>query len=209
MAPVRKYGDSAPVVNEPGGKPLRADARRNRERVLAAARAAFADEGVAVPLDEIARRAGVGAGTVYRHFPTKEALFEAVMVERMQQLADQARTRAQDGDPTEALLGFVRHLVEEAAPKRDLIDALAHAGVDLHRSLRQIADEMRGHIAVMLTRAQRAGGIRRDITITELMALLSGVITSGQADHHGGPSPRVDRIAEVVCDGLRHRVRRG
>ena len=209
MAPVRKYGESAPVVNETGGKPLRADARRNRERVLAAARAAFADEGVAVPLDEIARRAGVGAGTVYRHFPTKEALFEAVMVERMQQLADEARTRAQDDDPTEALLGFVRHLVEEAAPKRDLIDALAHAGVDLHRSLRQIADEMRGHIAGMLTRAQRAGGIRRDITISELMALLSGVITSAQADHHGGPSPRVDRIAEVVCDGLRHPVRRG
>ena len=209
MAPVRKYGDSAPLVNEPGGKPLRADARRNRERVLEAARAAFAADGVAVPLDEIARRAGVGAGTVYRHFPTKEALFEAVMIERVQRLADEARARAQDDDPTEALLGFVHHLVEEAAPKRDLIDALAHAGVDLHRTLRETTDEMRGHIAKMLTRAQRAGGIRRDITISELMALLSGVIASGQADHQGGPAPRIERIVAVVCDGLRHRVRRG
>jgi len=208
MAPVRKYGESAPVVNDPGGKPLRADARRNRERVLEAARAAFAADGVAVPLDEIARLAGVGAGTVYRHFPTKEALFEAVMVERVQRLAERARARAQEKDPTEALLGFVHHLIEEAAPKRDLIDALAHAGVDLHRSLRDIADEMRGHIAGMLTRAQQAGGIRRDITIAELMALLSGIITSGQAEHHGRPAPRIDRIADVVCDGLRHRVRR-
>lgn len=212
MAPVRKYGDSAPVVNAaggPAGKPLRADARRNRERVLAAARDAFAGDGIAVPLDEIARRAGVGAGTVYRHFPTKEALFEAVMVDRMQRLGAAARARAGEDDPVEALLGFIKHLMTEAAPKRDLVDALTHAGVDLHRSLKDIADQMRADIAGLLRRAQRAGGIRRDVTISDLMALLSGVIASGSADHHGGPPPRIERIADVICEGLRQPAGRG
>jgi AcrR family transcriptional regulator len=209
MAPVRKYGDGAPVVNDAAGKPLRADARRNRERVLAAARDAFAEDGIAVPLDDIARRAGVGAGTVYRHFPTKEALFEAVMIDRMQQLADRARERAADSDPTEALLAFIRHLVAEAAPKKDLIDALTEAGADLHQTLGDIADEMRGHIARMLTRAQRSGGIRRDVAIAELMALLSAVITSGHGRGHTAEPPRIDRVIDVVCDGLRRPVRRG
>ena len=209
MAPLRKYGDSAPVVNATAGKPLRADARRNRERVLAAARDAFAADGVGVPLDDIARRAGVGPGTVYRHFPTKEALFEAVMVDRMQQLAAVARCSAAESDPTEALFGFIRHLLTEAAPKRDLVDALTHAGVDLHRSLEDIADEMRADIARMLRRGQRAGGIRRDVALAEVMALLSGVIASGQAGQHGEPPPRIERIADVICDGLRQSARRG
>src|SRR6266545_3604820 len=79
-------------------KPPRADAVRNRQRVLEAAKEAFAAEGLAVPLDEIARRAGVGAGTVYRHFPTKEALFEAVILDRVRKLVDYAESLA-DADP--------------------------------------------------------------------------------------------------------------
>ena len=79
-------GDSAPVKP----RPLRADARRNRERILAAATAAFAADGLSVPLDEIARRAGVGPGTLYRHFPAKETLWEAVLHDRLQRLADEA-----------------------------------------------------------------------------------------------------------------------
>jgi AcrR family transcriptional regulator len=210
MAPVRKYGDGAPVVNAAAHKPLRADARRNRERVLAAAAEAFADDGIAVPLDDIARRAGVGAGTVYRHFPTKEALFEAVMVERMQRLGAEAHARAAEKDAQTALLGFIRHLLAEAAPKRDLVDALTHAGVDLHRSLKDIADQMRDDIAGMLRRAQRAGEIRRDVTISDLMALLSGVIAAGQAGHHPDERPpSIERLADVVCEGLRRPVRRG
>jgi len=187
-------------------KPLRADARRNRERVLEAARAAFAADGVAVPLDEIARRAGVGSGTVYRHFPTKEALFEAVMLDRMQQLTDTAHAHTKDDDPTEALLTFIGYLVEEAASKKDLIDALQHAGADLHASLADTADQLRRHIGRMLSRAQRAGGIRRDIALAELMALLSGMITGGHALASG--RPRIDRVVAVVCDGLRAGARR-
>ena len=94
-------GDSAPVKP----RPLRADARRNRERILAAATAAFAADGLSVPLDEIARRAGVGPGTLYRHFPAKEALWEAVLHDRLQRLADEAEAlhrAARPGAPTPA-----------------------------------------------------------------------------------------------------------
>ena len=89
-------GDSAPVKP----RPLRADARRNRERILAAATAAFAAEGLSVPLDEIARRAGVGPGTLYRHFPAKETLWEAVLHDRLRRLADEAEALHDAGHPS-------------------------------------------------------------------------------------------------------------
>ena len=98
----RPVGRRVPVTAEgatPGPRRLRADARRNRQRVLDAATAAFATEGVAVPVDEIARRAGVGAGTVYRHFPTKEALVEAIVLSRVEWLIGEARVLAGTDDP--------------------------------------------------------------------------------------------------------------
>src|SRR5580693_8328714 len=100
-------------------RPLRADAARNREKVLRAARDAFAESGYGVPLDEIAVRAGVGPGTVYRHFPTKEALFEAVVAARLQDLVADARGRADSGDPGSAFFGFLGRVAAESAAKRD------------------------------------------------------------------------------------------
>src|SRR5690349_10991534 len=108
-------------------KPLRADAARNRARVLETAYETFAAEGLSVPLDEIARRAGVGAGTVYRHFPTKEALFEAVILDRITRFVDVARDLAADGDPGEAFFGFLHRLVVGASASKALVDALAGA----------------------------------------------------------------------------------
>ena len=99
-------------------RPLRADARRNRDRVLEAALAAFGTEGSDVSLDEIARRAGVGAGTVYRHFPTKEALFEAVVFDRIGELVEEARALLDDPDPGRAFSSFAERLACEGALKR-------------------------------------------------------------------------------------------
>jgi AcrR family transcriptional regulator len=182
-------------------RPLRADARRNRELVLEAAREAFATEGVGVPLDEIARRAGVGAGTVYRHFPTKEALFEAVVLDRMRRLVAEARTLGSAADPQRGLFDFVGLLVREAAPKRDLIDALDSAGVDVTSGITGLAAEFRAAVGHLLAHAQQAGGIRDDIDATDLMALLSGVILATQRR----PGQRIDpqRAIAVLCDGLR------
>jgi AcrR family transcriptional regulator len=181
-------------------RPLRADALRNRTQVLQAARAAFAADGVSVPLDEIARRAGVGAGTVYRHFPTKEALFEAVVHDRLTQLVDQARALRSAPDPQAALFEFIGRLVTEAAAKRDLIDALDSAGVDVTTTLAGTAAELRAEIGHLLIRAQRASTVRDDIDINDLMAILSGTVLATQRLANEQADPQ--RLIAILCDGL-------
>jgi AcrR family transcriptional regulator len=184
-----------------GPKPLRADARRNRERLLEAARTAFAAEGLSVPLDEIARRAGVGPGTLYRHFPTKEALFEAVLHDRIQRLADEARALRSAPDAGAALLGFIDRLVAEAALKRDLVDALASVGAELNAGLAQTGAQLRSEIHHLLVRAQRRGTIRDDIGIADLMAIIAGMLFALQ--RRSGDQADPGRAVAVLRDGLR------
>ena len=113
-------------------RPLRADAARNRARVLEVAYETFAAEGLAVPIDEIARRAGVGAGTVYRHFPTKEDLFRAVIEDRIAASSTDGRALLDAGDPGEALFAFLRTMVLEwGATDHGLVEALAGVGIDI------------------------------------------------------------------------------
>ena len=177
---------------EDGGRPLRADAARNREKVLRAAREAFAESGYGVPLDEIAARAGVGPGTVYRHFPAKEALFEAVVTARITDLVDDARARADAADPGEAFFGFLTRLAAESAAKRDLPDAISIAG-----SLRE---DLFAALDLLLRRAQRAGAVRAEVRTSDLIVLLKGMFASlaGSTD----PGLR-ERVFTVLADGLR------
>jgi AcrR family transcriptional regulator len=177
---------------EPADPPLRADARRNRDQVLEAAREAFAESGFAVPLDTIAARAGVGPGTVYRHFSTKEALFQAVVTARVADLVAEARRRSADTDPGDAFFTFLARLGAEGAAKRDIPDAIA-----LPSPLR---NELHDALGVLLTRAQDAGAVRPDISITDLVALLKGLLTSA---HDGTEPGRAERILAIVTDGLR------
>src|SRR5215471_4249673 len=102
---------------------MRADARRNRARVLEAAEAVFAARGTSASTEEIALRAGVGAGTVFRHFPTKEALLEAILADRVARLGEEARSLAASADPGAALLGLFARMVEEAAVKKTYVEA--------------------------------------------------------------------------------------
>jgi AcrR family transcriptional regulator len=184
------------VNAEPVG--LRADARRNRARVLAAAQEAFAAEGLAVPLDEIARRAGVGAGTVYRHFPTKEALFEAIVLDRMRHMIELARARADAPDPGPAFFDVLTDIVEQNSMKRDLVDALAGAGLDLTGPLSMARDEIRDTLGVLLRRAQAAGAVRPDVETTDLVTLLSAIFLAAR---QGTELPRT--ALAVIRDGLR------
>ncbi len=177
-------------------RPLRADAQRNREKVLRAARDAFAASGYGVPLDEIAALAGVGPGTVYRHFPSKEELFEAVVTTRLRDLIADARALADDPDPGQAFFGFLGRFRQEAITKRELPDTLAITGLlqgDLHAAL-----------GVLLRRAQQAGTVRPDITTLDVIALLKGLLTAIN-DAPQGPTDqgRVARLLAVVTDGLR------
>jgi AcrR family transcriptional regulator len=182
---------------------LRADARRNRERVLAAARRAFAEQGFAVPLDEIAAAAGVGPGTVYRHFPTKEALFEAVSVANVEELAADARARAEAADPDLAFAGFLDRLADQALAKRDLPDAFAGAGAD---AMAAAVADMHDALGVLLAKAQEVGGVRRDVSVSDLVALLKGLLHAVRGD----PDPDVrHRLLAVIHDGLRPKEGRG
>ena len=173
-------------------RPLRADAARNRENVLRAARDAFAESGYGVPLDEIAARAGVGPGTVYRHFPTKEALFEAVVTARVQDLLADARARADASDPGGALFGFLARIAAESAAKRDLPDAISIAG-----SLRE---DLTAALDVLLRRAQQAEAVRADVRAPDVIVLLKGLFAS-LADI-SDPARR-DLVFAVLADGLR------
>jgi AcrR family transcriptional regulator len=173
-------------------QPLRADARRNRDRILVAARDAFAEVGFAVPLDDIAARAGVGPGTVYRHFPTKEALFQAVIEARVTDLVAAARHRADDPDPGAAFFAFLTHLGAEGAAKRDTSDAMTVPGpllADLHDA-----------VATLLARAQAAGQVRPGITVADLFTFLKSLFT---AVHDSADPGRAQRLFAVLCDGLR------
>ena len=174
------------------GRTLRADAARNREKVLRAARDAFAESGYGVPLDEIAARAGVGPGTVYRHFPTKEALFEAVVTVRVQDLVDDARARADASDPGGAFFGFLARVAAESAAKRDLPDAISIAG-----SLRE---DLNAAVDVLLRRAQQAEAVRADVRTPDLIVLLKGLFAS--LGDISDPARR-DLVFAVLADGLR------
>lgn len=180
-------------------RPMRADAVRNRAKVLDAAREAFAAEGLAVPLDEIARRAGVGAGTVYRHFPTKEALFEAVIVDRLHALADEAEERlARDGDAGEDFFGFFFKTIDEAEGKADLADALMAAGVGIQEATQQAAARMSDALGRLLERAQHAGAVRTDVSVADLHALAVGAMA---AEKRAGRDR--GRLTRIIGDGLR------
>jgi AcrR family transcriptional regulator len=182
-------------------RPLRADARRNRDRVLEAARAAFGTEGSDVSLDEIARRAGVGAGTVYRHFATKEALFEAVVFDRMGELVEEARALLDDPDPGHAFSSFVVRLGREGALKRDLVEALANDGVHLQLGEAPILLALIDVLAELLRRAQRAGAVRIDISVDDVVALLTGAAYA--IYHSRANDEQTGRLLAILYDGLR------
>jgi AcrR family transcriptional regulator len=179
-------------------KPRRADAARNRARVLEVAYDTFAAEGLAVPIDEIARRAGVGAGTVYRHFPTKEALFGAVFEDRIRRIGEGARALLDSEGPGEALFAFLREMVRTGAKDHGLVDALAGYGIDMETAAPGAEAEFLAILGELLTAAQQAGTVRADVGVAEIKALLL-VCKSAQLYGDGVPG----RVAAVIQDGLR------
>ena len=179
---------------------MRADARRNQAKVLDAARAAFASEGLAVPLDEIARRAGVGAGTVHRHYPTKESLFEAVVLGVLESLRDEGQALARASDPGEAFFSFLTRLIEQGTEDKALFDAMSGTGGELQAACATASEELSQVLTTLLKRAQKARAVRPDISQADVKALLVGALAA-QSAHVPGSSPA--RVAVVACDGLR------
>ena len=176
-------------------RPKRADARRNFDALIDAARAAFTADGVEASLDDIARRAGVGIGTLYRNFATRDALVEAVYVEGVAGVAAYADD-LQDGPPFEQFAEWLRRFAEYASTKRVLLEGLNRES-DLLRSCRGIVFES---AEPLLRRAQEAGELRLDVTVDDAVRLVSGVSGIELPD----PGQR-SRLLNVAIDGLRAR----
>jgi AcrR family transcriptional regulator len=185
----------------PKKRQMRVDAVQNRIRILAAAEEVFAAQGVSAPIDAVAEQAGVGVGTLYRHFSTKEALFEAIVLTRLEELVSAAAGRADADDAGESFFSFLRELAHKVSNKHDLIDALGAAGIDIKSRCSEMATELEASVQQMLTRAQDAGAVRRGITTQEVMGLIVGVCHSAERSTVDRVSR--DRMVEIVCDGLR------
>jgi AcrR family transcriptional regulator len=151
---------------------MRADAARNRARVLEVAYETFAAEGLSVPIDEIARRAGVGAGTVYRHFPTKEALFAAVIDDRVNGVVASGRALLDSVGPGEALFAFLREMVTTNAIDHGLVEALAGYGIDVDSAAPGGEALFLELLGDLLAAAQGMGTARADLGVAEVKALL-------------------------------------
>jgi AcrR family transcriptional regulator len=177
--------------------PLRADAQRNRENILVAARAAFASDGPEVPLDRIAALAGVGAGTVHRHFPSKNSLIAAVVADSLERLGDRAQALAQDAaDPT-VFFDFLRELTLEARDNAVLYESLGDAGIGPAGSA--AADRLNRGLATLLEEAQRAGTVRAGLTAADLHVLLGGAIGMERRM----PLSRKGLALDIIIAGLR------
>jgi AcrR family transcriptional regulator len=182
-------------------RPRRADAQKNRDRILRAAEEVFAVEGINVPIDVVAERAGVGVGTLYRNFPTKEALFEAIVMSTLQGLVDRALQAADDPDPAGSFFSFLEEFTSVAVNKRDLRDALDSAGFDPKARFASVIADLQGAVDVLLTRAREAGAVRGDVSAAEVVSLMSGACKA--AEHAGLDSASCFRMTEIVCAGLR------
>ena len=186
----------------PADRPLRADARRNRARILAVAEEVFAENGASASTEEVASRAGVAIGTVFRHFPTKNDLLAAIMKELLGRLTAEVESRNAEDEPGTAFFAFFARVVEEAAAKKTVVDLLAGAGISV--GVAEPVQTLRQGIDTLLTRAQRAGAVCGDVRIDEVLALL--VSACQGALLAGWDRELRERTLAIVFDGLRHRT---
>jgi AcrR family transcriptional regulator len=187
-------------------RPLRRDAERNRQRILDAARLLFAERGLGVSLDEIARHASVGVGTVYRRFPDKEQLIDALFEDRLGEILSAATDSLEMSDPWEALVHFLEHSMELQVEDRALKELLlgtstAHARIERGRQ------QIEPVVEAVLRRAQKAGVVRDDINIPDLLLLQHAVGEAAEYTREVAPEAW-RRPLTIALDGLRPDRRR-
>lgn len=187
-----------------GMRPLRADARRNIERLIVAAKAEFAERGRAASLDEIAKRAGVGPGTLYRHFPTREALIDAVLREQFEELHQQATALASTVAPDIAIERWLRGLLANAMTYHGIAASHVNATIDdgLPFAWPDSCRQVHADGEAMVAMAQAEGVIRKDVTFPDIARLLTGIALS-LADAPAS-SETGDRLFRVAMDGIRN-----
>lgn len=181
-----------------GTKALRADARRNREQLLEVADAAFRRHGVRASLAEIARSCNIAIGTLYRHFPTREALLEALLHDKIETLRVHAKQLSGSPTPLEALVEWLQEFGQCSSAYQGLPESVIVTATDEESDLH--AGVMSMHVAAgaLLTRAQQSGAVRPDVSRAEMLALACGAATASQ---HGTAGP--DRLLRLVVEGIR------
>jgi AcrR family transcriptional regulator len=189
--------ETAPAA---AGRTLRADARRNREAVIAAAKELFADRGLDAQMPDVASAANVGVGTVYRHFPNKDQLIAAIAAEHFDRMAQRAREDLEFADAWEGICDFIRYATQVQADDRGLCEVMGSRPEVMDSAARaaglaELCDEL-------VKRAQRAGQLRRDVEWEDIPMIACGL---GHVTH-GSPPPsagRWPRLVEIILDGLR------
>ncbi|WP_026925635.1 TetR/AcrR family transcriptional regulator [Glycomyces arizonensis] len=180
---------------------MRADARRNLQRLLAEARAVFAERGVEASLEDIARRAGVGIGTLYRHFPNRQALIEATfhdIVESLRVSAEQLH-QSESTPPYEALMTWIRQFTAYASASRGAVESIQSGVLDGQSPLGESCTAMRASAAGLLARAQDSGAIRPDLDISDLFKLLNGIAWVAEQTPDADVA---ERLLSLITTGL-------
>jgi AcrR family transcriptional regulator len=190
--------DVTPIRRAPA---MRADGRRNRDQILRAAREVFAAKGVTASTEEVAAKADVSIGTVFRHFPTKQALLEAILLDRLAQLTEITEALSQQKDAGRAFFSLLTLIIDGARASLAFSDTLLQVGVDVHKYPPQLWTGLKHRIATLLERAQRANAVRSDLKMKELILLIVGISRATQ--HHSWNAKSQAKVLEIVFDGLR------
>ncbi|QEU76519.1 TetR/AcrR family transcriptional regulator [Streptomyces nitrosporeus] len=205
MTTISTAGTSAADTDAPGAcgpeRPMRADARRNHDRLLTEARASFAEHGTDASLEDIARRAGVGIGTLYRHFPNRHALMNAVFQEALTALLDRSGELADAEQPCAALVEWLGAIVTHAGEYRGLAQALMSASADRTSALTQCHVPLRQAGARLLERAQASGSVRTEVSIDDLLQLTNAIALA--AEQTPAEPALADRLLRLTLQGLR------
>ncbi|MBM7437257.1 AcrR family transcriptional regulator [Streptomyces sp. HB132] len=182
-------------------RPMRADARRNHDRLLSEARTSFAAQGTDASLEDIARKAGVGIGTLYRHFPNRQALMNAVFQEALSALLDRSRELAHAGQPCTALVEWLGAIITHAGEYRGLAQALMSASGDETSALTSCHVPLRQAGAQLLARAQSSGSVRADVSIDDLLQLTNAIALA--AERTPADPALADRLLRLTLRGLK------
>lgn len=192
--------EKTPVEQGNGIRVLRADARRNHEAILAAAKKLFADQGLDAQMPDIAKKAKVGVGTVYRHFPTKDDLIGALAAERFERLAEKAREGIDVEDPWEGVCEFVRFAANLQAEDRGLCEVMGSRPEVMNASALAVGlDKLTD---TLVKRAQRSGELRKDLDWQDIPMIACGMGSVTQPTMGPG-NGRWPRLVEIIIDGLR------
>ncbi|MEU7900342.1 TetR/AcrR family transcriptional regulator [Nonomuraea sp. NPDC049152] len=183
-------------------RPMRADARRNYERILAAAAAAIAQDGAEASLEEIARRAGVGSATLHRHFPSRQALLETVFRDKVETLCAEAHDLAADPDTGRALVVWLRAVVTHAVSNRGLATSLMRGSLEGDPTLGATCHTMITNAGgELLARAREAGAVRADVEIVDLLTLANAIALASEQEPDG--ATQAGRLLDLALNGVR------